>query len=244
MAADAEPPDPERGGAGFAVESSSGTGRPDRCSCGSGGVGTGPAESAIAARSASSTLILASSEATSWRSRRSSRRASSVRPPPARAARAVVRRWVRVEVEVGGCAGAGGAQGVGTLLPEPRFRIGPWTLLVESGPRDGAAPALPHGSVALVARTGRRSLAAERVTGVQPPQTAVVAHPRRVVVDDLAGPLQVLLRARWRGRHRAGSRRRGCRCRRSPASHHGRIRASRERSTASHPGRSGATRTR
>ena len=56
--------------------------------------------------------------------------------------------------------------------------------LVQPGPADRVGPRVPDGAAALVARAGRSPLAAERVGGVQAPQSAVVADPGGVRVDE------------------------------------------------------------
>ena len=68
-------------------------------------------------------------------------------------------------------------------------------LLVQAGPSHRVGPAEPYRPAALVTRTGRCTLPAERVSGVQPPQAPVVTQPGCLVVDEhrvprdrLAGP--------------------------------------------------------
>src|SRR5215213_5781907 len=59
-----------------------------------------------------------------------------------------------------------------------------WWHLVQPGPSPWPIPRRPNRAVALIAWSGRRPFSAERILGVIAPQTAIVPHPGRFIIDD------------------------------------------------------------
>ncbi len=130
-------------------------------------------------------------ESTSSRSWSSSARTSgALGARPAAASAMTSRPWVFSASSRASCS----VDGLDAALDEGELRLRIRGRLAETGPAHRIAPRRADCRGALVPRAGRAALAAELVAGVVPPQAAVVAHPRGVVVDDDDVPLELLLR--------------------------------------------------
>ena len=78
------------------------------------------------------------------------------------------------------------------------LRPGRGCHLVQACPSHRIGPGEAHRAGPLVAWPGRGALAAERITGVQAPQSPVIAQPRRRIVDEHGTPFPLLTGAHGR----------------------------------------------